>query len=55
MNITSASETLARAETTQEFKPCFIKENVPTLREGLDKPLSLEKQIMISLLFTPGS
>ena len=37
MNHTRTSETLARAETDQEFNPYFIKENVPTLREGLDK------------------
>ena len=37
MNHTRTSETLARAETDQEFKPCFIKESVPTLGEGLGK------------------
>lgn len=40
MNGTKASETLARTETEQEFKPHLIKESVPTLsesNEGLDK------------------
>ncbi len=37
MNVTRAAETLARAETDQEFKPCFIKESAPTLGEGLGK------------------
>ena len=37
MNITRASETLAKAETDQEFKPCIINESVPTLGEGIGK------------------
>ena len=37
MNVTRAAETLARAETDQEFNPCFIKESAPTLGKGLGK------------------
>lgn len=44
MNITRASETLARPEADQEFKPCFIKESAPTLGEGLGKdPFASQK------------
>ena len=37
MNRTRASETLAKTEANQEFKPCFIKERAPTLGKGLGK------------------